>query len=87
MCEDVEEEAKEEAKEEEEKKKKRKKRKKKKKEKKEKKKEHECFKLYQISNHLMQYMPRHVHTSMFTSFKSSALFISTAVNEQYSCQN
>ena len=77
MCEDVEEEEEEE---EEEKKEKRKKKYKK---------EHECFKLYftyQSSNHLMQYIPHHIHTSMFTSFKSSALFISTAVTQQYSCQ-
>ena len=57
MCEDVEEEEEEE---EEEKKEKRKKKYKK---------EHECFKLYftyQSSNHLMQYIPHHIHTSMFT---------------------
>jgi len=28
-----------------------------------------------------------IHISMFTKFKSSALSISTAVIEQYSCQN
>ena len=34
---------------------------------------------FQISNHLMQYIPHNIHTSMFTTFKSSALSISTAV--------
>ena len=28
-----------------------------------------------------------IHTSMFTTLKSSAFFISTAATEQYSCQN
>ena len=42
---------------------------------------------YQISNQLMQYIPHNIHTSMFTIFKSSAPFISTAVTGQYSCQN
>ena len=42
---------------------------------------------YRISNHLMQYIPHHIQTIMFTTLKSSAFFISTAVTEQYSCQN
>ena len=41
---------------------------------------------YRISDHLMQYIPHHIQTIMFTTLKSSAFFISTAVIEQYSCQ-
>ena len=40
---------------------------------------------YRISNHLMQYIPHHIQTIMFTTLKSSAFSISTAVIEQYSC--
>jgi len=42
---------------------------------------------YRISNHLMQYIPHHIQTIMFAKFKSSVFSISTAVTEQYSCQN
>jgi len=57
-----------------------------KKKKKKKKKKHECLSLsnFQSFNAIHT---NHIHTSMFTKFKSSALSISTAVTEQYSCQN